>query len=974
MKLNQFFWRIAPIIFLIPIILMGIFNINDGAAKRTPDDSTRANQLFGNELERISEGTSVSLSTLSTPTLSAEVRNIPIVSLDLDPELDREINPRISHNVSSETDSLTSSSFLQLENENTSTDNNAEISLSSQISITSDFFTPIINIEGMGDTGVNPPDTTGAIGKNHYIQMVNGGSGALFSIYDREGNILNGATALDSLGSGNCSSGGGDPIVIYDQLADRWFMSEFNSTSSQFPLCHYVSQTADPLGAWHAYEFNMPRFPDYPKYGLWPTAYLGTANETGGGALPAIYAFDREAMLEGQPAGFIRLEATSLSGFGFQALTPVDLDGSTLPNSPSSALYLRHRDDESHDQSSNDTVDFIEIWSLNIDFDVPSNTSLQKIQDIPVSEFDSAMCGLNNFSCVPQPGSAVRLDPIREVVMQRAQYINHGTHESIVGNLVTDLTGSNQHAIFWFELRRSGADWELFQSGVFGDSADHRWMGSISMDMKQNLAMVYNVSSQNTFPSLRYSGRESTDPLGMFKSEEGSIGTGGAANPSTRYGDYVSLTLDPVDGCTFWATGQFNPSGDWGTQIATFRFPSCLSTSEFTLTNSNDNLEFLVGSTIEVPFRIAADENFTDAVQFTAMLLGESQILATTPAEIIPTAEVSTITIPIEELDIGPHQLLVTATTAIQTATLTIDFQVVSPLEDPAVIVYPPNEETYVSLPPTFSWQEILGASSYRLQFSSDPNFDSLIAEYDGLTSTQFLLPLLLGNDQTYYWRVRGENTFGSSEWSTSQFQTEPVAGQCSAGSSPVNRVKTSFESGLGDWSTEGSGPLWSISSTQVYTGSFSVMAGAPSMTSTQRLISPRFELAPSAGARWLSFDLWRDLESNNLVCNDGLILEVYENGSWHPIDPQLLISNPYDAQIATENDNLLEGEAAWCGTQDWTNTLIDLSEYSGRMQLRWHLATDRTVDRAGAYIDSVEVYECDPQDFVYYFPLSGSE
>jgi len=78
------------------------------------------------------------------------------------------------------------------------------------------FTTPSRNFPGEPYTGVNPPDTVGDVGPNHYIQMVNQSGGTNVLIWDKSEptpNLL-ANFALDSLGSGSCASGYGDPIVL----------------------------------------------------------------------------------------------------------------------------------------------------------------------------------------------------------------------------------------------------------------------------------------------------------------------------------------------------------------------------------------------------------------------------------------------------------------------------------------------------------------------------------------------------------------------------------------------------------------------------------------------------------------------------------------------------------------------------------------------------------------------------------------
>jgi hypothetical protein len=440
------------------------------------------------------------------------------------------------------------------------------------------FTTPSRNFAGQGYTGVNPPDTVGDVGPNHYIQAINSGGGARVRIYDKAEPAPSVLTTfnLDNLGSGYCASGLGDPIVLYDRLADRWLISEFSAGGNR--LCVYISQTNDPVsGGWYNYNYQAPSFPDYPKYAVWPTdanggdgSYIVTANDGGRGS----YALDRGAMLSGAPGTYLRFTTPGLSGFGFEALTPVDVDGPNPPPPGTPAVVMRHRDTEVHSGPSA-PADLIELWAFDVDWIDTGNTTFTQLPSIDVAEFDSSLCGLTSFSCFRMPNTSTRLDPLREVIMFRAVYMNHDDHESLAGNFVVDV-GINHGGIRWFELRRGeSGDWELYQEGTYSIDGDSRWMGASAMDQSGNFALAYSVSSSATYPSLRYTGRLATDALGVMTQAETDIHAGTASNSSNRWGDYAAMNLDPSDDCTFWFTSLDNTSSNWRTQIASFRFEAC---------------------------------------------------------------------------------------------------------------------------------------------------------------------------------------------------------------------------------------------------------------------------------------------------------------------------------------------------------------------------------------------------------------
>ncbi len=494
------------------------------------------------------------------PVLTEPLSSLPMAELEY--VLDREVNPRLNFG----------SGLDETYNPDLGPDPLLAAQESVEPAAPDAFGVPLLNFNGQGYTNVNPPDTVGDVGPNHYIQMINQGAGSRVTAYNKNtGAVLWGPATLSSLApAGNpCSSGAGDPIILHDQLANRWLLSEFAASGNN--LCVYISTSADPGGTYYFYRFQTPNFPDYPKYAVWPDAYYVSTNENGG---PAAYALDRTRMLAGLSATFQRRTAPSLSGFGFQALTPADLDGSTAPPAGTPGLFMRHRDTEVHGPSGMPNNDLLEVWAFTVNWTTPANSTFTKIHDIQVAEFDSALCGLVSFSCIPQPGTSVRLDPLREVVMWRLTYRNFGNRQVLVGNFSTDV-GSDRAGVRWFELRKTGANWTLFQQGTYAPGSVSRWMGAIAMDRSGNIALGYNVGSSSVYPSLRYVGRLSTDAAGTMPQGEFTIVNGSAANGSNRYGDYSSMNIDPADDCTFWFTGQWNDAAQWKTRIAKLKFDQC---------------------------------------------------------------------------------------------------------------------------------------------------------------------------------------------------------------------------------------------------------------------------------------------------------------------------------------------------------------------------------------------------------------
>ena len=122
---------------------------------------------------------------------------------------------------------------------------------------------PIRNFDGVGYPGVGcncaPPDTNGAVGLTQYVQIVNEG----YQVFDKAtGTSVLGPNSISSIWSGFggvCQTGGsGDPVVLYDQLANRWVISQFAGSGSTITdECIAISTTSDATGTYYRYGFHL---------------------------------------------------------------------------------------------------------------------------------------------------------------------------------------------------------------------------------------------------------------------------------------------------------------------------------------------------------------------------------------------------------------------------------------------------------------------------------------------------------------------------------------------------------------------------------------------------------------------------------------------------------------------------------------------------------------------------------------------
>jgi hypothetical protein len=275
-------------------------------------------------------------------------------------------------------------------------------------------------------------------------------------------------------------------------------------------------------------------------------------------------------MLAGTPVvTMLSFTITALETIGFQAAAPVNISGTTLPPAGTNPMLLRMVDDAW--TSAPADVDRLEMWTMNLDFITPANSSLSQQADINTAAFTSDLCGYSTLNCIRQPGTT-RMDPIREIIMNRVYYRNFGTHQSLVALHSVDPGVLDRAGCRWYEMRRTGLGaWSMFQQGTYAPDTNSRWMGTMAINNAGTIGMMYNVSSKAVFPSIRFTGRISSDPLGTMTEPEQTIVAGAATNGSNRWGDYNDMQVDPSDDETFWTTGMYRPTGSgWSTRISSF--------------------------------------------------------------------------------------------------------------------------------------------------------------------------------------------------------------------------------------------------------------------------------------------------------------------------------------------------------------------------------------------------------------------
>jgi hypothetical protein len=477
---------------------------------------------------------------------------------------------------------------------------------------------PLLTFEGLSNQDnfnlfgfrVNPPDPMGDVGPNHYVELIN----LALGIYDKQGNLLVGPVPIGDLWAGfavnDCTDPSGDPVVLYDQLEDRWILTQFTTRGPMYYDCVAISQTGDPTGAYYRYAFvtqpdpELPGgtfFPDYPKYGVWTNSYLMTTRDFGDvtGYGISVYALEKNKMLAGNPKAravqfFLDGNAPGMLPLVGDGLLPPDIDGTRRPIDGIAAPIVGTQDDGG---GYGATFDALNIYELKVQWKANPVASLTLAVQLPVASFDSVFpCAPTSRDCLPQPGitnPTQYLDILsyRQRPTWRLAYRNFGTYEALVTTQSVEARPGIA-GMRWYEIRRSEnpkpSTYAVYQQGTYApDDGVNRWMGSVAMDWQGNMALGYNVvNGTDVYPGIRYTGRLKGDPMGTMNLGEGVIvnGTGVQRTTNSRWGDYSSMNVDPVDDCTFWYVneyytleGQNSSTAGWQTRIGSFKLPGCVA-------------------------------------------------------------------------------------------------------------------------------------------------------------------------------------------------------------------------------------------------------------------------------------------------------------------------------------------------------------------------------------------------------------
>ena len=838
--------------------------------------------------------------------------------------------------------------------------------------------TPSVSFNGPANiANVSPPDPVGDVGPNHYVAMSN----LYFQVFNKSGTSLLGPLANNTLWAGfggDCqTNNSGDPIVVYDQLADRWILTQFTSAGPNYYNCVAVSTSGDPTSTYYRYAISSgTNFPDYPKYGVWPDALYISTREFAGASFVGMgaYAVNRAQLIAGNPVPQVISFLIPPGGTPYttgDGLLPSDLDGTTLPP-PNSPNYFVGSMDNGGPYGA--PQDALTLWKFTADFTTPANSTFVLANTIPIAAYDTMFpCAPGSRDCIPQPNTGNKVDILsyRQRPLWRLAYRNFGTHESLVTNQAVEAA-PNMAGIRWWEIRSPNNSPVIYQEGTYAPGVSdgiHRWMGSIAMDGVGNMALGYSASNATTtFPSVWYTGRLAGDPLGTMPQGEASIVNGtGSQTGSQRWGDYTSMNVDPVDDCTFWYVNQWVPttsSVGWQLRIGAFKFPSC-GLADFSLTATPTSQAVCKPADASYDIAVGSLLGFSDPVT----LSSSGEPAGTTSGfSVNPVTPPGSSTFTIGNTGSaapGSYTVDVTGVAPTSTHSITVTLALFDAAPGQVLLTTPGNFATGQPLQPTFSWTAASQGGTYDLQVASDSQFNNIVYSATGLSTTSHTAGTALNPTTFYYWRVRSNNACGTGQYTAPfTFLTTSSPGSCPVGTFPAVQYSQDFESGAAGWTHSGTGDTWALATANPHGGSYAFHANNAGSVSDQRLVSPAVALPSGQNPLTLSFWNYQHMETRAGGCYDGGILEVSTDGGtiWTQVPNASLLTDPYDGPISATFSNPLANLDAWCGNnpQPYLDSEVDISSYAGQSaQFRFRLGTDISVSRPGWDIDDVTVQSC---------------
>jgi len=413
--------------------------------------------------------------------------------------------------------------------------------------------TPVIRLTNFNahssTEGLRPPDTHGAVGTTHFVQVTN----SHIDMWTRQNTQVLPLAKTVTLATffGYTAQTLFDPRVVYDSTWNRWIVTAeaFAESATVQRFFIGVSTSADPTSTFFIYNLNVNffgnnNFWDFPQLGMDQDAVLITANIFNGNSfLGADF--------------FAVAKARLYNGLGFSVPVFTGLVGTLAPP------IVR-------DQNA----------STFLIAAPPSGTTLSKYTATNTSRaFGIALTGPVNITVpsytVPpdahQPGTTKLLDT------SDSRFVNASTQNG------DDLWQTHTIALGSFPsprfYRLNTSTNTVSQSGFyFASGTSDDFNASIAANDAGNCFVTYTSTdtSVGRNAQVRLSGKLSADAgiaAGPNAFTSPTFYHPSADNPE-RWGDYSAVTTDPLNAAKAWLVNEKVNTGGllWGSRIVQFGF------------------------------------------------------------------------------------------------------------------------------------------------------------------------------------------------------------------------------------------------------------------------------------------------------------------------------------------------------------------------------------------------------------------
>jgi hypothetical protein len=421
-------------------------------------------------------------------------------------------------------------------------------------------------------TGGTPPDTTGAIGPDRYIETVN----TKYAIYSRTPRLLNSGplSALTGLSGGLFGFNLSDPQMMWDAKTQRFYYAAvyYDAFLINTGLAVGWSKTATPASSndfcKYVIQFNG-EFPDYPKLGDSSDFLIYGYNEFGNFA--SRYDGSAISIVNKPPAG---TTCAPTSAFALTNSAPLQNADGSLASTPVPANLVDDSNGTGYvianaDLSVSPSANFISLYSITTNGTNSSGIPLPAIS----APTNVAVPSYSMPSDAPQNGSSYLIDTLDGRFKAAVAAVDPGHGMAVwASHAVFGGAGSEER---WYEIDPNTGS--LFQSGVVTDPALDIWNGAIAPDRANNgttaafgdsMAMSVSTSSPTTYPAIQFlwktAGAAQTGLHNIVQSAGADVDLSCSSTAPCRWGDYSGASPDPAATGTIgkvWLANQYNLAG-----------------------------------------------------------------------------------------------------------------------------------------------------------------------------------------------------------------------------------------------------------------------------------------------------------------------------------------------------------------------------------------------------------------------------